>query len=59
MGSDTKRGHQLTQLIGMEGQVIVTQKLFKFEYLDETAEGKISLRRRTHRVEFKAIASSA
>ena len=25
----------------MEGDVIVTQELFKFEYLDETADGKI------------------
>jgi hypothetical protein len=28
-------------VIGMEGDVIVTQELFKFEYLDETADGKI------------------
>ena len=25
----------------MEGDVIVTQELFKFEYLDETPDGKI------------------
>jgi pilus assembly protein CpaF len=25
----------------MEGDVIVTQELFKFEYLDESADGKI------------------
>jgi len=25
----------------MEGAVIVTQELFKFEYLDESADGKI------------------
>jgi len=25
----------------MEGDVIVTQELFKFEYLDETDDGKI------------------
>jgi pilus assembly protein CpaF len=31
----------ITEVIGMEGEVIVTQELFKFEYLDETADGKI------------------
>ena len=31
----------MTEVIGMEGDVIVTQELFKFEYLDETDEGKI------------------
>ena len=30
-----------TEVIGMEGDVIVTQSLFKFEYLDETDDGKI------------------
>jgi len=28
-------------VIGMEGDVIVTQELFKFEYLDERDDGKI------------------
>jgi pilus assembly protein CpaF len=28
-------------VIGMEGDVIVTQELFKFEYLDESEDGKI------------------
>jgi pilus assembly protein CpaF len=28
-------------VIGMEGTVIVTQELFKFEYLDESSDGKI------------------
>jgi pilus assembly protein CpaF len=28
-------------VIGMEGPVIITQELFKFEYLDEGADGKI------------------
>ena len=31
----------ITEVIGMEGDVIVTQELFKFEYLDETDDGKI------------------
>ena len=31
----------VTEVIGMEGPVIVTQELFKFEYLDEIADGKI------------------
>ena len=31
----------ITEVIGMEGDVIVTQNLFKFEYLDESEDGKI------------------
>ena len=37
----SRRTTNITEVIGMEGPVIVTQELFKFEYLDETAEGKI------------------
>ncbi len=37
----SRRCTNITEVIGMEGDVIVTQELFKFEYLDETAEGKI------------------
>ena len=37
----TRRTTNITEVIGMEGNVIVTQELFKFEYLDETADGKI------------------
>jgi pilus assembly protein CpaF len=37
----TRRCTNITEVIGMEGDVIVTQELFKFEYLDETADGKI------------------
>jgi len=37
----TRRTTNITEVIGMEGDVIVTQELFKFEYLDETADGKI------------------
>lgn len=37
----SRRVTNITEVIGMEGPVIVTQELFKFEYLDETAEGKI------------------
>ena len=37
----SRRTTNITEVIGMEGDVIVTQELFKFEYLDETAEGKI------------------
>ena len=31
----------LSELTGMEGDVIVTQDLFKFEYRDEDSDGKI------------------
>ncbi|MCE7797824.1 CpaF family protein [Sphingobium sufflavum] len=37
----SRRITNVTEVIGMEGDVIVTQELFKFEYLDEDAEGKI------------------
>jgi pilus assembly protein CpaF len=37
----SRRTTNITEVIGMEGDVIVTQELFKFEYLDETADGKI------------------
>ena len=37
----SRRVTNITEVIGMEGNVIVTQELFKFEYLDETSDGKI------------------
>jgi len=37
----SRRTTNITEVIGMEGDVIVTQELFKFEYLDETEDGKI------------------
>ena len=37
----SRRVTNVTEVIGMEGDVIVTQELFKFEYLDETDDGKI------------------
>ena len=37
----SRRVTNITEVIGMEGSVIVTQELFKFEYLDESADGKI------------------
>jgi pilus assembly protein CpaF len=37
----SRRTTQITEVIGMEGDVIVTQDLFKFEYIDETDDGKI------------------
>ena len=37
----SRRTTNITEVIGMEGNVIVTQELFKFEYLDETPDGKI------------------
>jgi pilus assembly protein CpaF len=37
----SRRVTNITEVIGMEGSVIVTQELFKFEYLDETSDGKI------------------
>jgi pilus assembly protein CpaF len=37
----SRRVTNITEVIGMEGAVIVTQELFKFEYLDEGADGKI------------------
>jgi pilus assembly protein CpaF len=37
----SRRITDITEVIGMEGPVIVTQQLFKFEYLSEDADGKI------------------
>ena len=37
----SRRTTDITEVIGMEGDVIVTQELFKFEYLDESDDGKI------------------
>ena len=37
----SRRVTNITEVIGMEGPVIVTQELFKFEYMDEGADGKI------------------
>ncbi|HEY5458695.1 MAG TPA: CpaF family protein [Sphingomicrobium sp.] len=37
----SRRTTNITEVIGMEGDVIVTQELFRFEYLDETPDGKI------------------
>ena len=37
----SRRTTQITEVIGMEGDVIVTQDLFKFEYGEEDADGKI------------------
>ncbi len=37
----SRRTTNITEVIGMEGEVIITQELFKFEYLDEDDNGKI------------------
>jgi pilus assembly protein CpaF len=37
----SRRTTNITEVIGMEGDVIVTQELFAFEYLDESDDGKI------------------
>jgi len=37
----SRRVTNVTEVIGMEGPVIVTQELFKFEYMSEDANGKI------------------
>jgi pilus assembly protein CpaF len=37
----SRRTTNITEVIGMEGDVIVTQELFKFEYVDESSDGKI------------------
>ena len=37
----SRRVTNITEVIGMEGPVIVTQELFKFEYLHDDADGKI------------------
>src|SRR5204862_875015 len=36
----SRRTTNITEVIGMEGDVIVTQELFKLEYLDEAPDGK-------------------
>ena len=38
----SRRTTNITEVIGMEGDVIVTQELFKFEYLDETPTARSS-----------------
>ncbi|WCT71832.1 CpaF family protein [Sphingomonas naphthae] len=38
----SRRVTNITEVIGMEGPVIVTQELFKFDYLDEGADGRIA-----------------
>ncbi|WP_144095367.1 CpaF family protein [Croceicoccus sediminis] len=37
----SRRTTNITEVIGMEGDVIVTQELFTYEYLDEGEDGKI------------------
>ena len=37
----SRRTTSITEVIGMEGEVIVTQELFNFEYLDEDEDGRI------------------
>lgn len=37
----SRRVTNITEVIGMEGPVIVTQELFKFEYISEDSNGKI------------------
>jgi pilus assembly protein CpaF len=37
----SRRVTNITEVIGMEGPVIVTQELFSFEYLDEGTDGRI------------------
>jgi pilus assembly protein CpaF len=37
----SRRVTNITEVIGMEGPVIITQELFKFEFLDESPDGKI------------------
>jgi pilus assembly protein CpaF len=37
----TRRTTNITEVVGMEGNVIVTQELFSFEYRGENADGKI------------------
>ncbi|MBV9843216.1 MAG: CpaF family protein [Sphingomonadaceae bacterium] len=38
----SRRVTNITEVVGMEGPVIVTQELFKFEYLDEGHDGRIA-----------------
>jgi pilus assembly protein CpaF len=37
----SRRVTNITEVIGMEGEVIITQELFKYEFIDEDAQGKI------------------
>ncbi len=37
----SRRVTNVTEVVGMEGPVIVTQELFKYEYLSEDADGRI------------------
>lgn len=37
----SRRTTSITEVVGLEGQVIVTQDLFTFEYQDEAADGRI------------------
>ena len=37
----TRRTTSITEVTGMEGDIIVTQELFRFDYLDEGDDGKI------------------
>ncbi|MEE4349276.1 MAG: CpaF family protein [Pacificimonas sp.] len=37
----SRRCTSITEVCGMEGDVIITQELFKFQYLDEDDDGKI------------------
>ena len=37
----SRRVTDVTEIVGMEGPIIVTQQLFKFEYLEEAADGRI------------------
>jgi pilus assembly protein CpaF len=37
----SRRVTNVTEVVGMEGPVIVTQELFKYEYISEDADGKI------------------
>src|SRR5574338_98553 len=37
----SRRVTNITEVVGMEGPVIITQELFKFEYLDEAEDGRI------------------
>jgi pilus assembly protein CpaF len=41
MRDGMRRITSITEVVGMEGDVIVTQELFKFEYQDEGDDGKI------------------
>jgi hypothetical protein len=59
----SRRTTNITEVIGMEGDVIVTQELFKFEYLDEMRRRqdhrRIPLDRACAPIRWKRRASSA